>query len=112
MCTQDEALRILHEAHEQCMPIIPVRNAWLYGSYARGDYGEGSDVDIFVLSLLSPAQVRAHTWDFSRIASDLSLDHDVTVSLTVRSVEEFDPSVIPYYRNILKDGVRSAFNSV
>ena len=106
MCTQNEALQILDRVYDRCAKIIPVKDAYLYGSYSRGDYVEGSDVDIFVLSPLPREQVHAHLWDFARISSDLSLDYDVTVSLTVRSEEEFNPAVIPYYRNVLKDGIR------
>lgn len=106
MCNQNEALQILRQAYNQCSPIIPIKDAYLYGSYSRGDYDEGSDVDIFILSPLPREQVHALMWDFARIASDLSLDHDVTVSLTVRSEDEFNPAVIPYYKNVLRDGIR------
>ena len=50
MCTQSEAMQILREAVEACSRLLDgkVRNAWLYGSYARGDFHEGSDIDVLL----------------------------------------------------------------
>ena len=50
MCTQSDAMRIFKEAVEACQKVLDgkVRNAWMYGSYARGDFHEGSDVDILL----------------------------------------------------------------
>ena len=47
MCTQNEAVVILREVYEGCQKIFgDIKDAYLYGSYARGDYHEESDVDI------------------------------------------------------------------
>lgn len=42
------------------------------------------------------------------IDSDLSLENDVTVSVTVKPVRQFDQykAVLPYYQNVLREGVR------
>ena len=39
-------------------------------------------------------------------SSELSMDHDVTVSLTVRSESQFKPQQVPYYKNVLNEGIR------
>ena len=46
MCDKREALAILNEVFNRCSEVIPVTDAYLYGSYARGDYDSESDVDI------------------------------------------------------------------
>ena len=50
MKTQGDALKILGEVYRGCSEIYPskIQDAYLYGSYARGDYDEESDVDIFL----------------------------------------------------------------
>lgn len=106
MCNREEALTILSQVYEQCSPIVPISDAYLYGSYARGDYTCASDVDIMLISPLPPEQLHDHRWDFAHISSELSLDHDITVSLTVRSREQFNPQTVPYHRNVLREGIR------
>lgn len=108
MCNRNEAIQILGEICERCAAIIPVSEAYLYGSYARGDYREASDVDIMVISPLSRDALHDHRWDFAHISSEVSMDHDVTVSLTVRAQDQFKPQTVPYHGNVVKDGIRYA----
>ena len=74
--------------------------------YARGDHTPDSDVDIMVVSPLSSDQLHEFRKDIAHLSSELSMDHDVTVSLTLRSEAQFRPEQIPYYRNVLRDGIR------
>ena len=50
MCTQSEAIAILSEAFERSKAVFgnSLVNAYLYGSFARGDYDDESDVDILL----------------------------------------------------------------
>lgn len=105
MCDKREAMIILNEICGRCKGIIPVEDAYLYGSYARGDYRPTSDVDIMVISPLSEEELHKYRWDFAHISSDVSMDHDVTVSLTVRAKDKFSPQTIPYHRNVIRDGI-------
>lgn len=63
-------------------------------------------MDIMVVSPLSSDQLHEFRKDIAHLSSELSMDHDVTVSLTVRSEAQFRPEQIPYYRNVLRDGIR------
>lgn len=99
MC-QLEAVAILNEVYQRCHSVFlsGLKDAYLYGSYARGDFDNESDVDILLTVDLEPAA----------ISSDLSLDHDVTVSITIKSFDHFHrySSVLPFYKNVLTEGIR------
>ena len=106
MCDKNEALSILQEAYDRCSAILPISEAYLYGSYARGDYRPYSDVDIMLITPLSDREINARSWKVSEVVGDMCIDHDVTISVTVRSQEQFKPQSLPYYRNIVADGIR------
>ena len=81
-----------------------LKAVYLYGSYARGDYRQGSDVDVMIL--LSDYK---NYWDehkrSSQLASDISLEYDVTVSRLLIKEIQWQESVMPVVRNIHKDGL-------
>ena len=49
----------------------------LFGSYARGDNTEWSDVDILVLTNLSPQENNAIFHELNKIFSRLGLEYDI-----------------------------------
>ena len=110
MCNQSNALAILREAFITCNNVFlnRVSEAYLYGSFARGDYHEYSDVDILVTVDMDAEELSGYRSSLAGINSALSLKHDVTVSITVKPTEHFKKyaSVLPYYMNVLKEGVR------
>ena len=110
MCNQIQALSIFSEAFVSCNSIFNnrVSEAYLYGSFAREDYHEYSDVDILVTVDMDAEELSDYRSSLAGINSELSLKHDVTVSITVKPTEHFKKyaAVLPYYMNILKDGVR------
>ncbi|MCL1816752.1 MAG: nucleotidyltransferase domain-containing protein [Clostridiales bacterium] len=79
----------------------------LYGSYARGDYNSDSDVDIMALADLSEDERRVIQKRINKIASDISLKHDITVSISLRSLNMYTTRVkyVPFYRNVHTEGV-------
>ncbi len=56
-----------------------LKGVYLYGSYARGDYRQGSDVDVMIL-LKDYKSYWNEQKKISKLASDVSLEYDVTVS--------------------------------
>ena len=110
MCTKEQALQILSEAYERCQVLYEgrVRDAYLYGSYARGDFHAESDVDIMMVVSAQDEFVRERRWDLFDINSDLSLEHDITVSVKAAPVGRFERmrEALPYYRNIRQEGIR------
>lgn len=87
-----------------------MHDAYLYGSYARGDYDQWSDVDILLTVDLDYIEIEKYTDSVAQVSSDLSLDNDVLVSITVKPFEQFLKynNILPYYKNVLKEGIRYA----
>lgn len=81
-----------------------MKAVYLYGSYARGDYRQGSDVDVMVLL----KDYRDYWKEYMRSSdyvSDISLKYDVTVSYILIKEFQWNASDKPVLRNIRKDGV-------
>lgn len=112
MCTRNQAISILNETFEMCNNALdcPVSDAYLYGSYARGDYHSESDVDILLTVDKTPEELASYRKNIARISSELSLKYDVTVSVTLKSEEQFRKysDVLPFYKNVIAEGIRYA----
>ena len=80
----------------------------LYGSYARGDYNDESDIDIMVLADI-PAEDKWKTYmlHFNELASRLGLEKDILVSIHVQDSATFNKYMqdLPFYMNVLREGV-------
>ena len=79
----------------------------LYGSYARGDYDEESDIDVMVLVRCGDKKIRELHDDFISCMSDLCLEHEIMIAILVKSIDYFDEwkDYMPLFRNIVKDGI-------
>lgn len=77
----------------------------LYGSRARGDAEEGSDIDTLVV--LNPIE---DFWTEFRLISPMadrvSLEHDVVISAVPVDSREFRETQNPLYLNVHREGVR------
>ena len=80
----------------------------LYGSYARGDYTEDSDIDIMVLLDLSDIDIKKYRHELSGMTYDFNMDYDLDIRPIAKSKEHFDKwvGVYPFYSNIEKEGVK------
>ena len=79
----------------------------MYGSYARGEQNEFSDIDIVAIVRGERRELQEQlktVWD---ISSDLELEYETIVSPTVIPFDEFElyRDDVPYYRNIANEGV-------
>lgn len=112
MCNQSQAIAILGEVYASCNPIFgnAIMDAYLYGSYARGDYHAESDIDILLTVDLEAETISKLRKRLAIVISELSLKHDITVSVTVKPLAQFKryADVLPYYKNVLREGIRYA----
>ena len=78
----------------------------LYGSYARGDNDDESDMDIMVLFDCPYDEVIEYRREISKVASRVGLENDILVSIIIRDIHSFTEhyDVLPFYQNIVKEG--------
>ena len=79
------------------------RGLVLYGSHARGEADEGSDVDLLLL-LESPVQVGKEIRRSSGLVASLALQAGLVLSLVPVSVEDYRASSDPYLINARTEG--------
>ena len=112
MCEQREAVNIFNQACAGCNNTFEhkIHDAYLYGSYARGDYHDGSDIDIFLTVDVAPEYLRPYREAAARVCSELGLEHDVMISAAIEPLSRFRryADVLPYYRNVVREGIRYA----
>jgi uncharacterized protein len=77
----------------------------LYGSYARGDFNEESDIDFMVL--LNDEEVRAMKEIFNTNDEiyDLNFKYDILISMFATSKKKFDVATKAFYRFVKKEGI-------
>ena len=83
------------------------RDLLLYGSYARGDQREGSDVDLLLL-LDGPVDAGLEILRIEPIAWPLSLDHGIVLSVLPVSHEAYQKGETSFLRIIRKDALHAA----
>ncbi|MEJ5261199.1 MAG: nucleotidyltransferase domain-containing protein [Ignavibacterium sp.] len=78
----------------------------LYGSFARGDYDEESDVDFAVFLNIEESKISNYMNEVTEITSKLSIKYGIIVSLILVSNFTFDryKDVLPFYKNLVKEG--------
>ena len=76
----------------------------LYGSQARGDAEESSDIDVLVVldGPVVPCNEIART---EYIVADVSLNHDVVVTCVFVSKDQFEQERSPLLLNIRREGI-------
>jgi predicted nucleotidyltransferase len=83
------------------------RGLLLYGSYARGDAREGSDVDLLLL-LAGPVDPAREILYLEDVKWPLSLEYDTVFSILPVSAEAFEEAETIFLRTVRKDAVRAA----
>ena len=79
----------------------------LYGSYARGDYNENSDVDIMVLTTFSDEEIEQIESKVFDLAFDFLMEYGIDISVIVKNDEHFYHwlGALPFYNNVDKEGI-------
>ena len=79
----------------------------LYGSYARGDYRDNSDIDIMFLTDLNFEEIEKYRDEISDIAYDIELENNVIISPVIKNIDKYNSrvNIVPFYMNIQREGV-------
>lgn len=80
---------------------------YMYGSYARGDYKQDSDIDFVALVEGERQEVQMHLDEIWSVSCNLSMDYDTIISPVAIPYHEFISlkDILPYYENIYKEGI-------
>jgi len=97
---EKRALECLKEELQKRFEVIEVR---LFGSKARGEATQESDLDLFIkLKELNP-RIRKEIYD---LCFDLNLQYDVVISPILFSEEEVErQKYTPFFQNIKKESL-------
>lgn len=109
MCTKNE-LQIIVDKLAQIYRSVygdDLVQVILYGSYARGDFNNDSDVDIVAIVHGARPELQAKLKEVWDLSCDLELEYETILSPTVVPYEEFERyrNALPYYQNIVREGV-------
>ncbi len=76
----------------------------LYGSYARGDADEGSDIDLIIL-LENMKDTCAEIDRISDRIGQMELEYDTLISIIPIDAQEFAERRFPFITNAKKEGI-------
>ena len=86
-----------------------VKKIILYGSYARGDFNESSDIDIMILTDLADDELEEYKTKISDYAWEIEYNNNFEIDLSplIKNIDKFNKriEVIPFYMNVQKEGV-------
>ena len=107
--TKDQLNTLTAEVVEKILKNVDlsIERIILYGSYAKGDADDESDVDIMILCNDEESEVRKRRKITSHIGSDIGLNNDIYISIKLQDKDTFEKwkDVLPFYQNVLNDGV-------
>lgn len=109
MCTESELQIVLKRVEIAAKQLYGERlnRIILYGSYARGDSTEESDIDIMIILDCDESEIKTLRNSTAEMASDISLEQEVFLSVLLRDKKNFENNLplLPFYQNIEREGI-------
>ena len=109
MCTQNTLKLVLDKVCDQAKSVFgdSLVAVKLYGSYARGDFDEESDIDVMIIADISPAERESGKKELSDYIYDLDLEYDVLLSVFIQDNATYEryKTSYPFFKNVEKEGV-------
>jgi len=105
---QKKLINVLSDFVTECKTVFNeiLCDVRLFGSYARGDHNEDSDIDIMVILDVSVAEVGRFRHDICRIAAAIELKYNVSISPVLYGQEEYDSrKSFGFCKNVETEGV-------
>jgi len=98
---------ILKETRNELQKIYSdrLKEIILFGSYARGDFMDNSDIDIILL-LEGVKDISTEREKYLPITGRLSLKYDTVISVIPFDFQVFHQKRIPLILNVNKEGIR------
>ena len=78
----------------------------VYGSYARGDYKENSDIDVMILTPLSKEEIEKIENRIFDLAFDLELESGFVINPVLENEAHYKYwlGAVPFYDNVEREG--------
>ena len=103
---------LINEVKEECTSLVrdllkeDLVEVVLYGSCARGDYTEDSDIDIALLTKSNRLEAKKYENALATIATEIAMKHFAIVNFVCLPYEEFEEKKTwyPYFMHIAMDG--------
>ena len=112
MCSKSQLTEILNIVVESSKEIFEsnLREVILFGSYARGDYDDESDIDILIVADLTPEELCNYRSKIDSLSGEILYHYGMLVSIIEKDYETYNKysQVLPFYKNIAKEGVKIA----
>lgn len=79
----------------------------LFGSYARGDSDEGSDIDVMLLVDIDKIEIKKYRNKIVDIITDLDWNYEIVLAPIIQNYEEFEKykDDLPFFHNVETEGV-------
>ena len=79
----------------------------LYGSSARRDNHDHSDVDVMIFVKMTDAEIRRIEYDVYDMAFEIEIETGIDISPIIKNQEQYEYWVdtLPFYRNVRDEGV-------
>ncbi len=84
-----------------------IKKIILFGSYARGDFRNDSDIDVMILVDLDEAQMEQYQNKVSDITYDFNWENQTEIMPVVLNVDHFNywKNAYMFYKNVEEEGV-------
>lgn len=109
MCTTYELHQVLKKVKNAAKQLYgdKLDKIILYGSYARGNHTDESDIDIMIVLNGDADDIRKMRGLTAEMASDISLEQEVFLSILLRDRKHFEENrdFLPFYQNIAREGI-------
>ena len=109
MCTKNQLDEIIGRIVDFSKKIFgdKFQNVILYGSYARGDYDDESDIDIMIMVDMSREELKMYRSLVSEFFSEINLENGVFLTSKLQSKSYFNEwqHAMPFYQSVIKEGV-------
>ena len=104
--TRQEALMVFAQGTKRILK-NNLSKLIVYGSYARGDYKENSDIDVMILTPLSKEEIEKIENRIFDLAFDLELESGFVINPVLENEAHYKYwlGAVPFYDNVEREGI-------